>query len=114
MKDLHFLFKTNNNIIYDEDVKVTENNDYILFDLDNQKFKVKLFDKFHFVKETESDIFEIYETPPSVLITLKEQEADFSVELDKFEHNIEGCKHTINYVIESDSEDVKCIVFELH
>lgn len=114
MKDLHFLFKTNDNIIYDEDVKVRENDDYILFVLDNQRFKVKLFDKFHFVKETEDDIFEIHETPPRVIITLKEHVANFDVDLIKFEHNIEGSKHTINYIIESDPEDVKCIVFELH
>lgn len=112
MKNLHFSFKIDDKCIYDEEVLVKKEDKYFTFILDKQNFKFRL-DEFHFVKEKEDEKFEIFGGDnPKALITLKGHDAVFDVKIKKFEYNKKGTLHIINYVVESDENSLKTIIFK--
>lgn len=113
MKNLHFIFKNGDNIIYDEDFFI-DDDEYYKFKIDEETFRIKLINDLHFIKENDESIFEItYSDNALAKYTLKEKNLIFDIDLDFFEYKIQDNKYIIKYSLISDDNVIKTIIFEL-
>jgi len=116
MKKLNFILKENNNVVIEKNVMYKVENNYIIFDFDNNMFKINITDNMHFLKETRDDIFEIIMENDVIksMYTLKSINMTFDVKIIDFSYTFNDNVHVIKYNIESDSESLKEIILTLH
>lgn len=116
MNTLHFIFKSNCEILFDKEISYSKENDYYVFMLDEWIFRFCQKDTFiHFIKESKTDVFEIKKENNTVysLITLKDENISFEVKILDFEYNFSEGKYIINYNIESDEDCLKTIILKV-
>lgn len=115
MKKLNFILKNNSEIVYKEDIQYNVNGNYIVFSFDKNEFKIDLSENFHFIKETNDDIFEIKKNSSSVdaIYTLKEVNMSFDVKVNDFMYTVSNNMYHIKYNLESDSDNVKEIILTI-
>lgn len=113
MKKINFTFKDNDNIIYDLCLPYEVEDEYVVFSIENEKFKVLLKDEFHFLKYATDNIFEIkiLDKKACGYYTLIKENMTFSVDIFDFEYTHQDKKYIIKYNIESDESSSKTIIF---
>ena len=103
-KKLDFKLLKNNDLkINKNSIAYSKKNDRILFELDDDIFKI-LFDedKFELEKENSENIFKINNNEASIY--LKEHNLLLPVVVEDFNYDNKGNIYTINYQLETDDE----------
>ena len=97
------LYKNNNLKINKNSIAYSKKNDRILFELDNDVFKILMNDEsFELEKENEENIFKLSNDDASIY--LKEHDLLLPVIVEDFYINKDDNKYIINYQLETDDE----------
>ena len=101
---LDFKLLKNDNLKIDKNsIDYSKKNDRILFELDNDVFKIYIDDnQFELEKENDDNIFKLSNNTASIY--LKEHDLLLPVFVENFNIKSDGNKYIINYQLETDDE----------
>ena len=111
MKKINLVLKTDDKLISDDNYNYKEEDTYKVIDYNGITLKLKLDEEdFIFIRETNDDIFKIENKQG--LITLKDINQNFDIDLAKCEYFKEDSTHYITYSIEGDGSLIEIIIKE--
>ena len=112
-KILHFVFRDDDNTIYDEKCMYESKKNEIRFSCNNEKFKIN-YDKNKFIlsKENDENIFILESKINNKLsyIFLKKQNVKVDVKVIYFDYINDTNYLEIKYILESDEKSVKRLI----
>lgn len=110
MKKINLILKTDDKLISDNIYSYKDEDSFKVIDYDGITLKLKLDEDFIFVRETNDDIFKIENNQG--LITLKDINQSFDIDLSKCEYLKEDDTHYITYSIDGDGSLIEIIIKE--
>lgn len=112
MKKIKFVFKNNDDILYDLSIPYEKKGEFISFLIEEVSFKIKLSDDFELYRITDEYRFLLKANSEgkSCQFYLVEIDSTFDIDILFFEYIKEGSKHFIKYSVASDEENIKTII----
>lgn len=115
MKELRFIFKSDDEIVIDSKSEYDFLDDLYTFSLFDVSYRFSFKEGMEFIRETKEEIFKLksFGEKKEASVRLKDERVDFFINVNSLEYEIADKKYTIKYNIESTDDSYKTIEIEI-